>query len=71
MKKAILKHRISIAELDSDNEILDEIIIFEEGIEVEVLCEASSKSQYKQYVIYNDRIGESTVVYEGFLDFIE
>jgi hypothetical protein len=71
--KALMKTDIYTAEVYDDGELVDpeEIFGFTKGMEVEVLKEADSPNNYRQFVIYSKEIGESTTVFEGILDFIK
>lgn len=72
VKKAVLTGSFHIAQVDSDGYAVDDdFITFEKGMEVEVLREAPSSNEYKQYVIYSEQLGESTTVYERLLDFLK
>lgn len=70
MKKAFLKRGFMIAETDDSKSVFN-ISNFESGSEVEVIREVQSNNGYRQFIIYCSKNNESTVVYDGMLNFIE
>lgn len=73
--KAIMTSEVIVSEIFKSNynlDIIDNKIVFAEGMEVEVLrIFTVDGSPYTHYVIYSDELKESTTVYEDLLKFID
>lgn len=70
MLKAIMKAQVSVTEISEDG-VDNDIVVFEEGMEVEIIRELSPKYGYRQFIIFSEELNESTVVYEGLLSNID
>lgn len=75
MKKAILKRSFSIVQWHGEHYLSyeedAEYNKFNEGEEVLVVHDAGSNPMGKLYVVFNERIQESAVISETFLEFEE